>query len=141
MNTLKRAIVIAAEAHEGMVDKAGAPYILHPLRVMMRMETVQEMVAAVLHDVVEDSEQWTLHRLKEEGFDKNIIDAVDALTKRAKETYDEFIERLSGNAIAMKVKLADLEDNMDITRIRKLTEKDKQRIERYHRALTKLRRE
>jgi (p)ppGpp synthase/HD superfamily hydrolase len=74
MATLKRAIAIAAEAHEGMVDKAGAPYILHPLRVMMRMETIQKMIAAVLHDVVEDSEPWTLQRLKEEGFDQDIID-------------------------------------------------------------------
>jgi hypothetical protein len=139
MATLKRAIVIAAEAHEVMLDNAGAPYILHPLRVMMSMHTIKEMIAAVLHDVVEDSEQWTLQRLKEEGFEQNIIDALDALTKREKETYEEFIERVSSNAIATKVKVADLEDNMDITRIRRLTEKDKQRIERYHRAWRKLR--
>lgn len=139
MATLERAMVIAAETHEGMIDKAGAPYILHPLRVMMRIETVQEMIAAVLHDVVEDSKQWTLQRLKEEGFDQDIIGAMDALTKREEEAYDEFIERVSGNAMAIKVKLADLEYNMDITRIPKLTEKDKERIERYHGAWTKLR--
>ncbi|MGO9138350.1 MAG: HD domain-containing protein [Syntrophales bacterium] len=138
MATFERAIVIAAEAHEGMVDKAGTPYILHPLSVMMRMHTIQEMIAAVLHDVVEDSDQWTLQRLKDEGFDQYIIDAVDALTKREEETYEEFIERVSDNAIAVKVKLADLEDNMDITRLHNLTDKDKQRIEQYHKAWMKL---
>jgi (p)ppGpp synthase/HD superfamily hydrolase len=102
------------------------------------METIQEMIAAVLHDVVEDSKQWSLQRLTEEGFDQDIIDAVDVLTKREEETYEEFIERVSGNTIAIKVKLADLEDNMDITRIRNLTDKDKQRIEQYHRAWKKL---
>ncbi len=121
-----------------MVDKAGTPYILHPLSVMMRMHTIQEMIAAVLHDVVEDSDQWTLQRLKDEGFDQYIIDAVDALTKREEETYEEFIERVSDNAIAVKVKLADLEDNMDITRLHNLTDKDKQRIEQYHKAWMKL---
>lgn len=139
MSTLEKAIAIACDAHKENVDKAGAPYILHPLRVMMRMDSMNEMIVAVLHDVVEDSEEWTLQRLKEEGFEQEIIDAIEALTKRDGEVYVEFIVRVSKNRIGKKVKLADLEDNMNLMRIGKLTEKDKRRIDKYHRAWKELR--
>lgn len=139
MSTLERAIAIACEAHKGNIDKAGAPYILHPLRVMMRMDSTCEMIVAIMHDVVEDNEQWTLQRLKDEGFGHEIIDAIDALTKRNAETYMAFIGRVSQNAIGRKVKLADLEDNMNVMRIGNLTGKDTQRIDKYHRAWTELR--
>ena len=78
MSTLERAIAIACEAHKGNIDKAGAPYILYPLRVMMRMDSTSEMIVAVMHDVVEGNEQWTLHCLKEEDFTQEIVDAIDA---------------------------------------------------------------
>lgn len=81
MSTLERAIEIAAAAHAGVPDKAGNPYILHPLRVMMRVSSPAERVVAVLHDVVEDT-SWTLQALAAEGFAPDVVAAVDALTKR-----------------------------------------------------------
>jgi (p)ppGpp synthase/HD superfamily hydrolase len=133
MATLERAILIAAQAHLGQRDKARAPYILHPLRLMMRMESEAAMIAAVLHDVVEDSD-WTLERLRGEGFSEEVLQAVDCLTHRDGETYDEFIARVRVNKIASQVKIADLEDNMNVKRIGEMTPKDLARIEKYHRA-------
>ncbi len=133
MATLERAILIAAQAHLGQRDKAGAPYILHPLRMMMRMESEAAMIAAALHDVVEDSD-WTLEQLRGEGFSEEVLQAVDCLTSREGETYDEFIARVRGSAIARQVKIADLEDNMNVKRIGEITPKDLARIEKYHRA-------
>src|SRR5262245_19981709 len=132
MATLERAILIAAQAHLGQRDKAGAPYILHPLRLMMRMESEAAMIAAVLHDVVEDSD-WTLERLRGEGFSDEVMQAVACLTHRDGETYDEFVERVRANAIACKVKITDLEDNMNVKRIGEMTPKDLARIEKYRR--------
>jgi len=133
MATLERAILIAAQAHLGQRDKAGAAYILHPLRMMMRMESEAAMIAAALHDVVEDSD-WTLERLRGEGFSEDVLRAVDCLTSREGETYDEFITRVRESAIARQVKIADLEDNMNVERIGEITQKDLARIEKYHRA-------
>ncbi len=132
MATLGRAVAIAAEAHQLQTDKAGAPYILHPLRVMQRMNTETEQIAAVLHDVVEDS-AWTIEQLRAEGFSEEVLAAIDCLTTHEGESYDEFILRASSNPLARKVKLADLEDNLDLRRLGKLTEKDLQRIQKYHR--------
>jgi len=133
MATLERAILIAAQAHLGQRDKAGAAYILHPLRMMMRMESEAAMIAAVLHDVVEDSD-WTLEQLRGEGFSEEILQAVDCLTRRDGETYEEFVARAQANAIARQVKIADLEDNMNVKRIGEMTPKDLARIDKYHRA-------
>jgi (p)ppGpp synthase/HD superfamily hydrolase len=133
MATLERAILIAAQAHLGQRDKAGAPYILHPLRMMMRMESEAAMIVAVLHDVVEDSD-WTLEQLRSEGFSEEVLQAVDCVTHREGESYDEFVERVRANAIACNVKIADLEDNMNVKRIGEMTPKDLARIEKYHRA-------
>lgn len=140
MATLERAIAIAAAAHEGQKDKAGASYILHPLRLMMRMRSEEAMMAAVLHDVVEDGQDkgWTMDRLRREGFAEEVLQAVGCLTKKDGETYDEFIERVRGSQIAVEVKVADLEDNMDVKRIGALAEKDVERIGKYHRAWVKL---
>ena len=115
MPTLERAIEIARKAHEGQVDKAGAPYIGHPLRVMDRVPE-EAKIAAVLHDVVEDS-SVTLSDLRAEGFPESVVEAVEALTKRPGETYELFILRAASNDIARTVKLADLHDNcQDICR-------------------------
>lgn len=130
---LARAIAIAATAHEEQLDRANAPYILHPLRMMMRGQTVEEQIVAVLHDVVEDSE-WTLEQLAAEGFPEHLIAAIDRLTRRSEESYDEFIDRILGNELATRVKRYDLEDNMSLTRMTQLTEKDTERLHRYHRA-------
>jgi (p)ppGpp synthase/HD superfamily hydrolase len=133
MATLEKAILITAEAHQGQKDKAGAPYILHPLRLMMRMESEAEMIAAVMHDVVEDSE-WTVDRLRDEGFSEEILQAVDCLTRREDEIYEDFIKRVKTSTVAWRVKIADLEDNMNVKRIDRLTPRDLERLEKYHRA-------
>lgn len=129
---LEKAIFIATQAHaaKGQKDKAGAPYILHPLRMMLRMTTPAEMMAAVLHDVVEDTD-WTLDALRREGFPTEVIAALDCLTKRAGEPYEEFIARIAPNDIARRVKLADLEDNMDVKRMTQVTERDILRLNKY----------
>lgn len=133
MATLERAIQIAVAAHAGQVDKAGAPYILHPLRMMMRGRTPEEQTVAVLHDVVEDSD-WTLDRLRAEGFSEAVVTAIDHLTRRDDETYDAFVARAAKHPLARWVKLLDLEDNMDVRRLDTLTEKDQARLSRYLRA-------
>lgn len=134
MATLERAIAIAAMAHEGQVDKAGMPYVLHPLRMMLSVDTPEGRMAAVLHDVVEDT-AVTLDQLRAEGFPEAVIEAVEALTKRDGEDYEAFILRVAPNPIARKVKLADLRDNCDLSRLAEPTEKDRQRIEKYRRAI------
>ncbi|MEX0684477.1 MAG: hypothetical protein WD267_05660 [Balneolales bacterium] len=106
MGSLEHAITIATKAHAGQIDKAGAPYILQPLRVMLIFTQRDEQITAVLHDVVEDSD-WTLDGLRKEGFSEQVIVAVDALTRQPIESYEDFLERASDNAIAKKVKLAD----------------------------------
>jgi (p)ppGpp synthase/HD superfamily hydrolase len=131
--TVEDAVSIAARAHAGQKDKAGAPYLLHPLRMMLRMDTEAAMMAAVLHDVVEDTD-WTLERLREAGFSEEVLEAVDCLTHREGESYEEFVGRVRANPIARRVKIADLEDNMNIRRIGRLGAKDLERLEKYHRA-------
>ncbi len=137
MATLERAIEIAARAHGGQRDKAGAPYILHPLRVMLRVQTETERIAAVLHDVVEDS-AWTLDQLRAEGFAPDVLETIEALTRRPEESYEEFVLRAGAHPIARRVKLADLADNTDPTRIAEPTEHDRARMERYRRAIALL---
>ena len=133
MSLLERAILLAVQAHRGQVDRSGAPYILHPLRVMLRVETENERIAAVLHDVVEDTD-WTLDGLRAEGFPEEVVQAVDCLTRREGESYDDRVARAAANPIARRVKLADLEDNMDARRLARWSEEDAARFERYHRA-------
>ncbi|WP_448534244.1 phosphohydrolase [Parathermosynechococcus lividus] len=130
---LASAIAIAATAHQHQFDKANNPYILHPLRMMMRGATQAEKIVAVLHDVVEDTD-WTLDQLVAAGFPADIVAAIDCLSRRPNETYDEFIDRILTNPLATQVKLYDLEDNMDATRLIHLTEWDWQRLQQYHKA-------
>lgn len=134
---LNKAIEIANRAHKDQVDKAGAPYILHPLRVMMAQENEIERICAVLHDVVEDTE-ITLDDIREEGFSEEIVGALDCLTKRVGESYDDFIDRILGNETACRVKLSDLCDNMDITRIKNPTVKDTERTKKYQEAANRI---
>ena len=133
--TLERAIAIAAEAHAGQKDRAGAPYILHPIRLMIQMDSEDAMMAAVLHDVVENS-TWTLDDLRKEGFSNEVLNAVDSLTHRDKEgeNYWDYIQRAKSDPIAIKVKLADLEDNLNPDRLNAVTEKDEKRFDRYRKA-------
>jgi (p)ppGpp synthase/HD superfamily hydrolase len=137
MSTLGTAIAIAAKAHEGQVDKGGAPYILHPLRVMLRLDTIEERIVAVLNDVVEDCKGWSFKRLAAEGFSDEVIEALKALTKReeGEPDYEAFVQRAAANPIAIRVKLADLEDNCNLSRIACPTEWDTQRIAKYRGAI------
>jgi (p)ppGpp synthase/HD superfamily hydrolase len=137
MSTLERAISIAAEAHSGQTDKAGSPYILHPLRVMLRLNTQEERIVGVLHDVVEDT-PWTLEDLRAEGFSEEVLEAIDSVTNREGETYEAFVLRAGQNPIGRQVKLADLEENSDLSRIANPTEKDHARMEKYRRAIQML---
>jgi (p)ppGpp synthase/HD superfamily hydrolase len=130
MATLERSIQIAAKAHAGQLDKAGQPYILHPLRVMLHMKSEQERIVAVLHDVIEDT-SVTLAQLAAEGFSAIVIDAVRALTKLPWESRLKTAARASRNPIALAVKLADNSDNMDMSRIPQPTAKDMARLEEY----------
>ena len=140
MATLEGAILLAVQVHQGQKDKAGAPYVLHPLRVMLRMRSDIEMMVAVLHDVVEDTPH-TLSDLQQAGYPEQVLEALDCLTRRQNETYEEFIERVKANPLARKVKIADLEDNMDVRRISDLRKKDMERLKRYRRAWSDLAKE
>jgi (p)ppGpp synthase/HD superfamily hydrolase len=127
MDLLEKAISIAVKAHENQKDKAGMPYILHPLYIMLKMETESEKIAAVLHDVIEDT-GYSLDNLKKEGFSDEIITALDCLTRRNEEDYFQYIERAASDSIAKKVKIADLEHNMDLKRLDDITDEDISRI-------------
>jgi (p)ppGpp synthase/HD superfamily hydrolase len=131
--------VIAAEAHAGMTDKAGAPYILHPLRLMLALSEANDRIVAVLHDVVEDCDGWTLARIRSEGFSEEVIEALDSVTRRNEENEEEdyfsFVRRAAANPIGRRVKLADLDDNSDLTRISNPTQCDFKRYVKYRRAI------
>lgn len=134
MSDLTTAIKIACDAHANQTDKAGEPYILHPLRLMHCFNEKSIMITAVLHDVIEDS-QVTLDFLISQGFDKSIIEAIKAITKKSDETYNEFIKRLSSNSMAVKVKIEDLKDNLNLIRLKSIGDKDLERLKKYHKAL------
>lgn len=135
---LEKAIQIAVEAHAGTKDKGGEAYILHPISVMMRVETEEEKIVAILHDVVEDTD-WTFDALRKEGFSETVIEALETVTKYSEEEdYDDFIQRSLKNDIGRKVKIADLRENLDVTRIGELYPKDIERINKYKRALQTL---
>jgi (p)ppGpp synthase/HD superfamily hydrolase len=150
---LQRAIEIAVIAHKGQVDKAGNLYVLHPLRVMMSLDTEDEKIVGVLHDVVEDCEGWTWDRLRSEGFSEKIIDALQSVSKTPEEEaefkclkeaglddavrdhYLSFIKRAKDNEIGRKVKVADIIDNLDVSRIKTLSNEDVIRLRRYEEVL------
>jgi (p)ppGpp synthase/HD superfamily hydrolase len=137
MSSLEKAIQIAVQAHHGQKDKYGDPYILHPLRMMCSLEDENARVVAVLHDVVEDTD-WSFDDLKKEGFGAEILDALDCVTRRDEESYEDFVNRSASNPLARRVKLADLKDNMDVRRMREVKAKDVERFEKYLRAYRKL---
>lgn len=138
MATLERAIAIAAEAHAGQKDKAGAAYILHPIRVMLNVKSVPEKIVAILHDVAEDCPGWTIERLRKEGFSEQVLEGIASVTKREGEAYNDFVLRATADPLGRAVKLADLKDNMDLSRISEPNERDYERIERYRRALAQV---
>ncbi len=133
MPTIEDAIRLALDKHHGQVDKAGEPYILHPLRVMAQMQTNDEQIVAVLHDVVEDSDV-TLDDLRKLGYSDEIVTAINHLSRRDGESYDDFIQRIKPNPLAVRVKLGDLRDNMDLRRNATLDQKALERFQRYRKA-------
>lgn len=134
---LSAAIALAVESHKRQVDKAGQPYILHPLRVMLMLDAEDKRIAAVLHDTVEDC-GLELGLIKHR-FGAKIAEAVDALTRREDESYMDFIERCGANDIARAVKWADLCDNMKLERLgREPTNEDAKRQRKYQKARDRL---
>lgn len=151
MADLQRAIAIAVEAHDGQTDKGGNPYILHPLRIMMSLKTEEEMIVGVMHDVVEDCSDkgFTWEYLEKEGFSKTVLDALRTVTKTPEEekhfkslsgkdridAYLEFVGRAKSNPIGRRVKRADIFDNLNVSRIGELTQKDLDRLNQYKKAI------
>jgi (p)ppGpp synthase/HD superfamily hydrolase len=151
MGNLQRAIAIAVEAHDGQTDKGGAPYILHPLRIMMSLKTEEEMIVGVMHDVVEDCSDkgFTWEYLEQQGFSKTVLDALRTVTKTPEEekhfkslsgqdridAYLEFVGRAKSNPIGRRVKRADIFDNLNVSRIGELTQKDLDRLNQYKKAI------
>ena len=127
---LEKALKVATKAHSGQTDKAGAAYIFHPIRVSCRCFTNEEKIVALLHDTIEDTDV-TEDYLLSEGFPRNIVDAILSVTRNEDESYDDFIKRCRLNPIGRQVKLHDLEDNMDISRLPQVTEKDLARLNKY----------
>jgi len=152
MSTLERALSIAACAHAGMTDKAGAPYILHPLRVMLKVEPMEAKIVAVLHDVVEDCRLlgYTFEFIETQGFNPAVMSGLRAVTKQDdeegkhsdpgfEEKFLRFVRRACADPIGRLVKIADLEDNCDLSRIAHPTDRDRSRIDRYKRMLEMIR--
>ena len=139
MSSVERAIEIVAAAHAGQVVKSGQPYILRPLRVMLSVSTENERIAAVLHDVVEDT-PFTFEDLEREGFTQEVVDAVRVLTKLDGESRTDAAKRAVRNPVARPVKLADVAENMNLDRIANPTQKDYARIEEYKKVCKILRR-
>lgn len=133
MDIIEKSLQIALTAYSGKKDKAGKTYILHPLRVMSKMSTEIEMAVALLHDVIEDS-SIDAEALYEQGLPAEVVDAVVSLTRLKNESYTDFIQRVLKNPLAAKVKKADIEDNINILRLRSVTQQDLQRIAKYHNA-------
>lgn len=135
-NYLATAIKIAAEAHEAQVDRGGNAYVLHPLRLMLRLRTddAELMQIAVLHDVIEDAEYASIDWLRHLGFSERVLDALSFLAHDKGVPYRIYIANIAKNADATRVKIEDLRDNSDITRLKGVRPKDLERLEKYHHA-------
>lgn len=132
------ALKLAVRVHEGQVDKAGKPYILHPMAVWhrVRFEPIEVQIVAILHDTIEDTTE-NKERLKDEilaHFGPDVLAALIALSRRESETYAAYVDRAILNPIARKVKKADLEENMSPERVASLPEKDRSIVNRYKKA-------
>ena len=123
----KKAMKLAYEAHHGQVDKGGMPYVFHPFHLAEQMDDEISTVAALLHDVVEDTD-WTLEALAAEGFPAESLEVLQLLTHPKEEPYMDYIAQLQHNPIAVKIKLADLRHNSDFTRLSAVTASQKERL-------------
>jgi len=130
MQEIEIALKIALQAHKGKTDKGGYPYILHAIRVMNNVNSIEEKIVAVLHDVIEDS-NYSFDDLRYEGISEKCIEAIKLLTHEKNIPYMDYIKQIANNEISRVAKLADLKDNSDTTRLKKITEKDKERVKKY----------
>ena len=130
----RKAIKLAFKAHEGQLDRAGLPYILHPLHVAEQMKDEDTCVIALLHDVIEDTDV-TLEDLKEYGFTEVQVAGVESMTREDDEDYFEYIRDVKKNPLAVKVKLEDLKHNSDVSRMIEVTDRDRQRLDKYKKAM------
>ncbi|MFA7290594.1 MAG: phosphohydrolase [Melioribacteraceae bacterium] len=130
---LNEAIKIAMEAHKDQKDKNNVPYLTHVFRVMNMGSTLDEKICGVLHDVVEDHpDDWSFEKLEAKGFPKHIVAALKCVTKiNDDEPYEDFIKRVQTNSLAIKVKINDLTDNLDVKRYNVLTEKELEKLNKY----------
>lgn len=136
-STLEDALILACVAHKGQRDKAGQTYVLHPIRVMQNLGPTasdEERIAALLHDVIEDA-GLKIEALRAMGYSEDVLQALDGLTKREGEDYESFVQRAATHPIARRVKIADITDNMDLSRIANPQPKDFERLEKYRSAL------
>jgi len=134
MSNYELALKIATEAHKGQVDKAGVPYINHPLTVASLVETEEEKIVALLHDTIEDT-NITEQDLLNYGFSNKIVEAVKLLTHNKNVPYMDYVAKIKDNELARKVKIADLTHNSDLSRLKEITDKDKKRYNKYQNAL------
>jgi len=130
---LERATKLAEKYHEGQFDKGGSPYIEHPLRVMEGVESLEEKILAVLHDVLEDC-QVSKDELIKEGIPEYLVKKLEILCKGKNEKYFDYIDRIKADKSTINVKLSDLRDNMNLQRLKAVTEKDTRRLEKYKKA-------
>ncbi|MEK6883917.1 MAG: hypothetical protein AABY22_30080 [Nanoarchaeota archaeon] len=136
-NLLGTAIKIASEVHEKQFDQGGNAYLLHPIRIMQRLRTTdwELMAIAIMHDVVEDSGGlWTIDKLRDLGFSDRVLCALSLLTHVKEDSYEDYIKKISTNVDSIRVKLEDLKDNSDITRLKGVRQKDFERIVKYNKA-------
>jgi (p)ppGpp synthase/HD superfamily hydrolase len=131
---IKKAMLTAFAAHKEQTDKSGLPYIFHPIHLAEQMETEEEIVVALLHDVVEDT-GMTLEDLVNDGFPESVITALSLMTHAGGVEYMDYIRQIKSNQIATKVKLTDLRHNSDVTRLEIVDDKALQRIEKYIKAI------
>ena len=139
MNTTEQSIVdlalsIARKAHEGQLDKAGVDYIEHPIYVASQVDTEEEKAVALLHDVIEDS-PVSAEELLQADLPETVVTAVQVLTKKKEQDYQTYLETVKKNPLARVVKLADLKHNSDLSRLSSITEKDRERLKKYKKAI------
>ena len=128
------ALAIARKAHAGQTDKAGVDYIQHPLYVASQVKTEQEKAVALLHDVLEDSD-ITAADLLAYGLSNEVVTAVQTLTKKKGQSYQDYLEKVKSNNLARVVKLADLKHNSDLSRLKSVSDTDRERVEKYKKAI------
>ena len=139
MNTAEQSMVdlafsIARKAHEGQLDKAGVDYIEHPIYVASQVDTEEEKAVALLHDVIEDT-PVSAEGLLQAGLPETVVTAVQVLTKKPMQDYQVYLETVKKNSLARVVKLADLKHNSDLSRLTSITEKDRERLKKYKKAI------